>query len=231
MKPVFALTLSLATLVSATALAAPERVRGTISAVSGDGITLSTGNGEVTIHQDANTKYLKVVKASLDRVAQDSFIGTATKEVGGKLIALEVVVFPPAMKGTGEGHYAWDRIQDTTTAGGSSATSSMMTNGTVSAVQASGATANSTMTNGTVSATDAKGGVKQITVGYKNPKDGTMGQQVILVPPTAPIVAFEPDSLSDVSVGKVVFIVANSDAGRLTANVVAIGTEGAPPPM
>lgn len=232
MKPLFALTLSLATVMSVAAMAATtERVRGTITAVSGDGVTLSTGGGEVTIHPDANTKYVKVVKSSLDNVDQNSFVGAATKEVGGKLIALEVVVFPPAMRGAGEGHYAWDRINDTTLAGSQSATSSLMTNGTVSAVQANGATANSTMTNGTVSAADTKGGTKQITVSYKNAKDGTTGQQVILVPPTAPIVGFEPDTMADISVGKVVFIVASNDGGKMTANLVAIGTEGAPPPM
>jgi hypothetical protein len=28
-----------------------------------------------------------------------------------------VVIFPPSLKGTGEGHYAWDRIPDTTLSG------------------------------------------------------------------------------------------------------------------
>jgi len=27
------------------------------------------------------------------------------------------VIFPPSLKGTGEGHYAWDRIPDTTLSG------------------------------------------------------------------------------------------------------------------
>ena len=47
-------------------------------------------------------------------IEKGSFIGTATKDVGGTQVALEVVVFPPSMRGTGEGHYAWDKIPDTT---------------------------------------------------------------------------------------------------------------------
>ena len=99
-----------------------------------------------------------------------------------------------------------------------------MTNGTVSTVQ-SGATANSSMTNGTVSAADAKGGVKQITVSYKG------GEKTIIVPPTAPIVAFEPNTMGDVVKGKTVFVIANAEGGKLSAAAVIVGTDGAPPPM
>lgn len=226
MKRLFGLTLMMTAVASVAAVAAtPERVRGTITAVSADSLTVHGAEKDVTIGLTANTHYLKVVKSSLSDVDKDSFIGTATKAVGGKLIALEVVVFPPAMKGTGEGHYGWDRISDTTVSGGSHATSSMMTNGTVSAVQNNGAVANSTMTNGTVSATGAKGGTKEITVSYKG------GQQTILVPPTAPIVGFEPDTFADVTKGKVVFVGASNDDGKLTANAVIVGTESVPPPM
>lgn len=222
MKHLFGLTLGLTTALSAAAMAAPERVRGTVTEVSPTSVTLHTADKDVAIALTEKTAYLKVVKSSLDKVDKDSFIGTATKEVGGKLIALEVVIFPPAMKGTGEGHYGWDRIRDTTQSGGA-ATTSMMTNGTVTAVQPG--TANTTMTNGTVSSSDAKGGARQIMVDYKG------GQQSILVPPTAPIVAFEPDTMADLAKGKVVFVIANDDGGKLTAGAVAIGTDGAPPPM
>ena len=38
-----------------------------------------------------------------------SFVGTAaTTGTDGKLTATEVLVFPEAARGTGEGHYAWD---------------------------------------------------------------------------------------------------------------------------
>ena len=231
MTRLLALSLAAATALSTAALstaawaATPERVRGTVTAVTPESVTVHTADRDLMIGLTPATRYLKVVKSSLTDVDKDSYIGTATKEVGGKLIALEVVIFPPAMKGAGEGHYGWDRIPDTTLSGSSGATSSTMTNGTVSTVQANGATANSTMTNGTVASTNATGGAKQITVSYKG------GEQTILVPPTAPIVGFEPNTMSDVVVGKQVFIGASNDDGKLTATSVAVGTPGAPPPM
>lgn len=113
MKRLLGLTLAITTACSAAALAAtPERVRGTVTAVTANSVTVRTADKDVTIGLTSNTHYLKVVKSSLTNVDKDSFIGTATKEVGGKMIALEVVIFPPAMKGTGEGHYGWDRIRD-----------------------------------------------------------------------------------------------------------------------
>lgn len=213
-----------AALCSASFAATVDRIRGTVTAVSPDSVNLHTTDGkDLAVTLRDNTRYANVVKASLTDVAPGSYIGTATKEVGGKLIALEVVVFPPAMKGVGEGHYGWDRIRDTTLSGGASANSSM-TNGTVSTVTAAG-TANTTMTNGTVSASDAKGGAKQLTVTYKG------GEQHILVPPTAPVVAPQPATIADLTKGKTVFIVSNEEDGKYSANSIVIGTEGVPPPM
>jgi hypothetical protein len=226
MRRLLGLAIAASTALSAAAMGAtPKRVRGTVTAVTADSITVHTADKDLAVGLTSNTRYLKVVKSSLNDVDKDSYIGTATKEVGGKLVALEVVIFPPAMKGTGEGHYGWDRIQDTTLSGNSGTTSSSMTNGTISAVTSNGATANSTMTNGTVSSSVGKAGAKQIMVSYKG------GEQTILVPPTAPIVTFEPNTMSDVAKGKVVFISASNDDGKLTANAVAVGTDSAQPPM
>lgn len=225
MKRLFGLALIATTILSSTAFAAPVRIRGTVTSVSDETLVVHTKAGkDQSITLGGNTRYEKVVKSSLSDVDQGSYIGTATKQVGGNLIALEVVVFPPAMKGTGEGHYAWDRISDTTLSGGSS-TASMMTNGTVAAASSTGATTDSTMTNGNVSAADAKGGAKQLTVTYKG------GKQSILVPPTAPIVSFEPGAMSDVTQGKSVFVVTNEVDGKLTAVAVNVGRDGVKPPM
>jgi hypothetical protein len=159
-------------------------------------------------------------------VAKGSFIGTATKGSGDFQVALEVVVFPPSMRGTGEGHYGWDALPDTTLAGGGSVASSM-TNGTVEAASSSGpgSNVNTTMTNGDVRAASEQGGAKRITVTYKG------GKQTILVPPTAPIVAFQPADRSAVMVGAHVFIKASEDGGKATADQVAVGKDGLTPPM
>jgi hypothetical protein len=219
----FGLFLVATTTLSTAALAAtPERIRGTVTGITSDAVMVHAPDGtDKTVGLTSTTHYQKVVRASLSNVEPGSYIGTATKEVGGKLIALEVVLFPPAMKGAGEGHYGWDRIPDTTLSGGASA-SSTMTNGTVSTAAATAGSANTTMTNGNVSAADAKGGAKQLTVTYKG------GEQSILVPPTAPVVSFVPGAMADVTKGSTVFIGASNDDGKLTVNY---GSDGVNPPM
>lgn len=84
---------------------------------------------------------------------------------------------------------------------------------------------NSSMTNGTVSGTGKSGGAKQITVTYKG------GEEIVLVPPTAPVVAVRPGAKSDVTEGSVVFINALQQDGKLTAAAVFVGVDGATPPI
>jgi hypothetical protein len=186
----------------------------------------TTSGSDISVGLTDTTRYLEVTKSSLDHVDPGSYIGTATKSIGDKLVALEVVVFPPSMQGTGEGHYSWDSIPDTTLSGGAT-TASAMTNGTVSVAQptADAGTVKSAMTNGTVSSASESGGAKQITVTYKG------GKQTVLVPPTAPIVTYQPGNKSDVTDGKVVFINGVQEDGKVTANAVAVGIDGVTPPM
>jgi hypothetical protein len=165
-----------------------------------------------------------VEKTNLSKVEKGSYIGTATKDVGGTQVALEVVIFPPSLRGTGEGHYAWDKIRDTTLSG-SAQTSSSMTNGNVTAVSTSAATVNSTMTNGDVTAAQSQGGVTHLVVNYKG------GQEDVLVPPTAPIVTFLPGTKALVAKGSDVFIKATQTGSGLEANAVAVGVDGVKPPM
>lgn len=229
MKRLVGLTLAATALFSVAALAAPERerIRGTVTAISGDMLTVHTTTGEeLPIAIGGDTKYLGVVKASLDNVEQGAYIGTATKSVGGMEVALEVVVFPPAMKGTGDGHYPWDKLPDTTLSGGAK-TDSTMTNGSVTAVAAPGGAAavNSTMTNGSVSSAEADKGTKKLTVTYKG------GEQTVIVPPTAPVVTFKPATKADVTQGANVFIIAMKEGDKVTAGMIAVGKDGVKPPM
>jgi len=229
MKGLLGLSFAATTALSVAAFAAPEhvRVRGTVTSVTSDTLTVHTTTGEdVPVTLGSETKYLEVKKSSLENIEKGSYIGTATKEVGSMLVALEVVIFPPSMKGAGEGHYGWDKIPDTTLSGGAT-TNSTMTNGNVAGVAMSSQApaVNSAMTNGSVSATSSEKGAKQLTVTYKG------GEQTILVPPTAPIVTFAPGTMSEVTKGAVVFVNATKDDGKVTANAVAVGSEGVNPPM
>ena len=102
--------------------APPMRIRATIDSVAGNTLHLTTRTGakdDIVLTDDV--KVVAVSKADIADIKAGSFIGTATVPAAdGALRALEVTVFPPAMNGTGEGHYAWDL-----------APNSMMTNGTV----------------------------------------------------------------------------------------------------
>src|SRR5215471_7888592 len=86
------------------------RVRGTIERINGSTYVIKTRDGaglKMTLAD--NPQIAGVVKASLSDIKQGSFVGvTAMPRADGSQSALEVHIFPEAMRGTGEGHYPWD---------------------------------------------------------------------------------------------------------------------------
>jgi hypothetical protein len=94
------------------------RVRGTIERIDGSTYVVKTRDGtELKVVLAENPQIAGVVKASLSDIKQGSFVGvTAMPQADGSQRALEVHIFPEAMRGTGEGHYPWDlRPQSTMT--------------------------------------------------------------------------------------------------------------------
>ncbi len=106
----------------AIAQAAAHRTRGTIDSVTPTQLVVtSRGGAVVTYAITGATKVAGERTVPASAIAAGSYIGcAAVPGDGGTLRALEVTVFPPAMKGVGEGHYPWDL-----------GSSSSMTNGTV----------------------------------------------------------------------------------------------------
>jgi hypothetical protein len=98
------------------------RIHGTITALKGGALAVQTTGGEaVTIAFDPKTPIISVAAASLADIKPGSFVGSAARAgADGKLVALEVHIFPEKLRGTGEGHRAMDIGPQTT-----------MTNGTV----------------------------------------------------------------------------------------------------
>lgn len=87
----------------------PARIRGVIQALDGDTLTLSTDTGAVQLTLGENTGINGLEKRSMTDIGDDVFIGTtAVKDANGRWRATEVHIFPEAMRGAGEGHYAWD---------------------------------------------------------------------------------------------------------------------------
>lgn len=210
------------TLTAAEAAPAVERLRGTIEKVEPGSITLKTIDGtSETIALADDTKFVSVVKASLDDVKDGTFIGTATKGENPRT-AIEVLLFPEAMRGAGEGHYGWDTIPDTTAGG--ARVKSAMTNGTVKA-DAPAPRVKSAMTNGTVSSSVAGAGERTLTVTYKD------GAQTIVVPPQVPVVTFEPADKAVLKPGAKAFVTAARDGTSVSARRVAVGKDGLTPPM
>jgi len=212
--------------VSSAAIAAPqlERVRGTIEGAEGGAVTIKTDDGKTETVALSDPKFVYVVKSSLDQVKEGTFIGTATKGEN-PLTAIEVVIFPDSMRGTGEGHYAWDAINDQSEGGGSKVKSSM-TNATVKSTSGGGSKVKSAMTNGTIAKSSDASGQKTITVSYDKE-----GSKTIVVPPQAPIVAFEPADKTILTKGGKIFVVAAKDGAKLEGKLVAVGKDGLTPPM
>jgi Domain of unknown function (DUF5666) len=90
--------------------APPVRVRGTIERIDGPIYVVKARDGaELKLTLADNPQIAGVTKASLADVKQGSFVGvTAMPQPDGGFSAVEVHIFPEAMRGTGEGHYPWD---------------------------------------------------------------------------------------------------------------------------
>jgi hypothetical protein len=94
------------------------RVRGAIERIDGSIYVVKARDGaELKLTVADKPSIATLVKASLADIKQGSFVGvTAMPQPDGSLSAVEVHIFPEAMRGTGEGHYPWDlRPQSTMT--------------------------------------------------------------------------------------------------------------------
>ena len=105
------MAMALVLLAAATATAqVPIRVRGSIAKVSGQTLTIaSRDNSTVEVRLAANAGVTAVVPAGLSDIKVGQFVGIAALPgADGTFRAQEVLIFPEAARGTGEGHYPWD---------------------------------------------------------------------------------------------------------------------------
>ena len=94
------------------------RVRGTIERMEGQTLVVKSRDGaELKVVLADNALIVALVKASLSDIKPGSFVGvTGMPQADGSQKAVEVHIFPEAMRGTGEGHRPWDlRPQSTMT--------------------------------------------------------------------------------------------------------------------
>ena len=149
----------------ASAQPPPARVRGVIQALEGQTLVVATPNDDVVrLALTDMTGINGLEKRSMADITENTFIGTtAVKDRNGRWQATEVHIFPEAMRGAGEGHYAWD-LPDST-----------MTNGAATGVAAKGR-------NGTLSVRYAGGAVEVDVTRRTEIVALTMGTRALLVP-------------------------------------------------
>jgi len=143
---VLAATVSLAGGAFAQSGGTPARLRGKVDAVSADAIQLTLRNGaRAEAKLSANVRFVWLTVAQPSEIKEGSYVGTAAvPQPDGTLKALEVQVFPPSMRGVGEGSRDWDLVAG-----------SSMTNGTVGNLVAA---------NGRTITITYKGGEKRVVV-------------------------------------------------------------------
>jgi hypothetical protein len=107
---------------------APVRVRGTIDRIDGDTyVVKARGGGELKVKLADKGMVVALAPATLLDIKQGSYVGvSAMPQADGSQRALEVHIFPEAMRGVGDGHRDWD-LQSAST----------MTNGNVEEAAAS----------------------------------------------------------------------------------------------
>ena len=180
------------------------RLRATIEKVDATSLTVRERSGEViTLGRPAAMDVSEVYPLALADIKPGSYRGTAAMpQADGSQLALEVVVFPEAARGTGEGHRPWDLRPEST-----------MTNATVADLAA----APSTVPGGQKLTLRYKDGEKTVIVPPNAPvvsfKPGKADENVLLVP------------------GAKVMITAQEQAGKPTALRVIVGRNGFAPPM
>jgi len=111
----------------AFAQTASQRLRGTVTSFDGATLVIAERSGQTHALPIAeNFTVSEVVPIEPAAIRTGSYIGTAAMPAAdGSLTALEVLVFPEAARGTGEGHVPWDLQPGST-----------MTNATVAEVTA-----------------------------------------------------------------------------------------------
>jgi hypothetical protein len=195
-------------MVSATVCAQdkPVRVRGTIDQIEGSMMIVKSREGDtLRIKLADNGSVVALEKASLADIKPNSYVGsTAMPQPDGTWKAVEVHIFPEAMRGTGEGDRPYDYRPQST-----------MTNGTVNNVGKS-------TVGGTVSSEEGS----TLTLSYKD------GSKKIEVTPETVIVSYLPGSRDELKPGARIYIPAatrQADGTLMTARI-NVG-RGIVPPM
>ena len=117
---VLVLAACVATSISVSAEDTPARVRGTLQKMDANTLTIATKSGkETNVPLKDGAPVIAVTKGALSDIKSDTFVGiTAMPQPDGTQKAVEVHVFEESLRGTGEGHYPWDLMPNSTMTNG-----------------------------------------------------------------------------------------------------------------
>jgi hypothetical protein len=93
------------------------RIRGTVEGVDGAVLSVKLRDGHTTykVKMTDNIAVHGVVKAMLADIKHSSFIGvTGLPQADGSQKAVEIHIYPEALRGTGDGHRPWDLLPNST---------------------------------------------------------------------------------------------------------------------
>ena len=189
--------------VSAQADSPPVHVRGAIQSVAGGSFTLAPSGGTaVPVTWNAQTKFTSLETAQIADITPGLFVGTAAiPQPDGTLKALEVHIFPEAMRGTGEGYRPFPQVAQGT-----------MTNATITNIAG---TEGAVTDNGLTLTLKYKEGQQTVTV----PK----GTPVVLLG--------QGDASMLKPQAKVSVTGTKDAGGAVTATRILVGLDGATPPI
>lgn len=201
----FALALAL----QATALAAAPkpmstRLQGTVVSVTDSSISVSTSHGNQTVALGPKLRIVELSKSSLDKVKNNSFIGTTVvPQPDGTYKSTEVHIFAPALRGMGEGFTKMNPSG-----------SRMMANAAVQMHV-------NMMANSTVRSMSSSAAGKTVSMTFPGRKI------TIHIPQNVPVSYIDPASRALLEKGKSVLVICNGAAGKLTAGTIVVIEPGA----
>ena len=102
--------------VAASAQSPTTRIRGEVEKAEGGTLMIKTVDGALAkVALASGYSVGGVVKATTADIKKGGFIGVGARpQPDGSLLAVQVFIFPEAMRGTGEGHRPWGVLPDST---------------------------------------------------------------------------------------------------------------------
>ena len=185
-------------------------VLGQVKSVTHDSIEIQTKTGVVTLDVTRPLTTYRQVPSDLSHVTSDAYVGVASeKQPSGTQVAKQILIFPAELRGAAEGSVLVDPPPG-------AATTSRMTNGTVSRPAA--AQPQSRMTNGVVQ----RGSATTLVVRYQD------GSQTVSVPANVPVTQVAAGNVT-LEAGDAVYAVTFQQAdGKLATSRIFIIAGPAP---